>query len=205
MMMQKSVETRWFYPGTIPAQVVLWFQDGLAMSEPSRIDTYLHTPGVRDLGIKLREGRIEIKQRTGIFGLNTFHPRATGMVESWHKWSFLLNAADAETDMQTGFWIPVSKERMTRRYHIMPDGSLRAIPAWLFPLQRSSIEIANIILAGAAWWSFGLEVIGTDADLVKVLQTTAALVFKKSGFTDFRGEESYSYPQWLDLRYPTSA
>ncbi|TFG71830.1 MAG: hypothetical protein E4H27_03810, partial [Anaerolineales bacterium] len=61
--MQKSIETRWFFQGTVQPEVVRWFTTPLALAQPPRIDTYLYSPGTHDLGVKLREGRIEIKQR----------------------------------------------------------------------------------------------------------------------------------------------
>ena len=123
--MQKSVETRWFLPGTAPPEVVLWFQDGMAMAQPPRVDTYLHTPKSHDLGIKMREGRIEIKQRYDVHGQHTFHPNVSGIVESWGKWSFTVDSQDPAVDTLSGSWIPVTKERMIRRYHVSPGGTIR--------------------------------------------------------------------------------
>ena len=197
--MQKSVETRWFLPGIAPPEVVLWFQDEMAMPQPPRVDTYLHTPGVHDLGIKLREGRIELKQRLNVLGQHTFHPLVTGVVESWGKWGFPVNAANSEGEALSGAWIPVAKERIIRRYQVTLGGDIRAIPGWLFPLQRSTIAIANIVINDTTWWSLNLEVVGTDIDLFNALRVTADLAFMKSGFPTLSTAQSYSYPQWLDF------
>ena len=197
--MQKSIETRWFIPGNVPPGVILWFQDEMAVAQPSRIDTYLHTAKVHDLGIKLREGRIELKQRLIVLGQHTFTPAVTGIVESWGKWSFPLDSSNPAVDTLSECWIRVAKHRIIRRYQVTGDGSIRAIPGWLFPLQRSTIEIANIIINGSAWWSLNLEVVGTDIDLFNALQVTADLLFMKSGGPTLSGAQSFSYPQWLDL------
>ena len=197
--MQKSVETRWFLPGTAPPEVVLWFQGELTMTQPPRVDTYLHTPEAHDLGIKMREGRIEIKQRHNVLGKHTFHPLVSGIVESWGKWSFQINSQASAVETSSGTWIQVTKERMIRRYQVTPDGNIRSIPGWLFPLQRSTIEIANIIIYGKDWWSLNLVVVGTDINLFDALRITADYTFNKSGTPPLSTAESYSYPQWLDL------
>ncbi|MFN2285080.1 MAG: hypothetical protein ACK2UQ_11710, partial [Anaerolineae bacterium] len=65
-----TVETRWFYPGIIPSDVLAWYHYGERAPEaqPTRIDYYLRLSDHGDLGIKLREGRIEIKQRAKQYG-----------------------------------------------------------------------------------------------------------------------------------------
>ena len=196
--MQKSVETRWFFPGNIPPGVKTWFQDDLAMPQPSRIDVYLHTPGVYDLGIKLREGRIELKQRLNILGQHTFHPHVTGFVESWGKWGFMVSAENDLQQEMSGAWIPVEKKRSIRRYQVTQGGRIKAVPGWLFPVQRSTIEIAEIIINDSTWWSLNLEVVGTDIDLFDALRATADQVFITSEVPSLPVNQSFSYPQWLD-------
>ncbi len=199
--MQTSVETRWFLQGTAPPKVLQCFKDEMAVAQPPRVDTYLRTAKTPCLGIKLREGRIEIKQRVRQLGPHTFHPHVTGMVERWNKWGFPISAADTAAETQSDAWIPVVKERILRRYQIVSDSEIRAVPGWLFPLQRSSIEITNIVLNDTPWWSLGLEVVGTDIDLFKALKATAAIAFKSRGFPSLSAAQSYSYPKWIDLVY----
>lgn len=199
--MQNSIETRWFIPGIVPSEVVQWFHHKMVSTQPSRVDTYLHTPHTPNLGIKLREGRIEIKQRTFDRGLYRFHPDASGSVEGWSKWTFLINT-ESDLDIQGKTWVPVRKERMIRRYQVLPDGGIRAVPGWLLPLQRSSVEITNITLHDVSWWSLGFEVVGTDIDRFAALLSTTELAFRSSGFPPLSAEHSYSYPHWLDLMDP---
>ena len=201
--MQTSVETRWFLPGTAPPDVVQWFWDEMMVTQPTRIDSYLYTPKVHSLGIKLREGRIEIKQLNKKLGPYTFHADITGMVGNWNKWGFPISNSHIDVEAESNVWIPVVKERMLRRYQVVSGGKIRAVPGWLFPMQRSSIEITNIVINGTAWWSFGLEVVGTDIDLFEALQTTAVLAFKGRGVPQFSATQSYSYPHWLNLVHPT--
>ncbi|MGD8968471.1 MAG: hypothetical protein PVI07_13255, partial [Anaerolineae bacterium] len=57
---------------------------------PAREDHYLRLSDTYALGIKLRQGRIEAKQRVRRPGVVRFHERVTGIVEHWRKWSFQL-------------------------------------------------------------------------------------------------------------------
>ena len=200
--MQNSIETRWFLPGLMPSAVTEWFQHNMAITQPARVDTYLCTPQSPNLGIKLREGRVEIKQRSSDLGVHTFHPDVIGVVESWQKWSFMINSTESVYESQSEFWIDVKKDRVIRRYSILPNGDIKAVPGWLLPLQRSSIEITNIILDNASWWSLGFEVVGNDINLLTVLLETTALAFESSGFPPLPVDQSYSYPHWLELMHP---
>lgn len=52
-----------------------------------RQDRYLARPGCTGLGIKIREGRLEVKGRLAVDGLAGFGRAGEGCVESWAKWS----------------------------------------------------------------------------------------------------------------------
>ena len=95
-----SVEARWFYDGTIPPRVLRWFREyqGSLEGPAHRVDYYLRLADGDSLGIKVREGRLEIKQRHRTYGMVEFHERATGLVEHWRKWSFQL--------AQASDWLP---------------------------------------------------------------------------------------------------
>ncbi|NIV28827.1 MAG: hypothetical protein GWN58_04720, partial [Anaerolineae bacterium] len=63
--MYPTLEARWFMRGSIPHEVREWFARGepAPIHEPPRMDHYLRLQRSNALGIKLREGRLEIKQR----------------------------------------------------------------------------------------------------------------------------------------------
>ena len=60
-----TAEVRWFYEGAVSPEVLEWFEQGELTPEeqPYRVDYYLRLSDRDSLGIKLREGRIEVKQR----------------------------------------------------------------------------------------------------------------------------------------------
>ena len=85
--MYQSLETRWFYRGELPQPVRESFMDGAG--DPrfvERIDAYLLMPEVDTVGVKIREGRFEIKARVGpeedaeLLGI-------ASLLDRWVKWS----------------------------------------------------------------------------------------------------------------------
>ena len=69
--MLPTTEIRWFFAGDVPAAVGAWFGRAVPAAEPpaARRDYYLQQAERRDdLGVKLREGRVEVKHLTGACG-----------------------------------------------------------------------------------------------------------------------------------------
>lgn len=199
-----TVETRWFYPGSIPPDVLAWYHYGERAPEaqPTRIDYYLRLTDHDDLGIKLREGRIEIKQRVEQYGVEQLHERVCGWVEGWHKWSFGVN------DMGNGLndlagpqpaWIAVRKARRLRRYQVTETGDVIAIAGAELAAQGCTIELAELAVHGEIWWSLAFETFGPEdalhATFTRVTQHTLRGVNVPSLDTDY----SYGYAQWLKI------
>ena len=198
-----SLEVRWFCSDSIPAEVLEWFGGGERKpeEEPQRVDQYLRLGDTDALGIKLREGRLEIKQRHRQQGVVRFHERVTGLVERWRKWSFLVNEAGAglaDASMLTFFWIGVRKERRLRKYQLTDDGELVAIPAGEFPKRGCAAELTTIHVEGQEWWSLGLEAFGEESSMAEMLMLTARHVLAPGQLPfSFDATHSYGYPKWL--------
>src|SRR5689334_15836686 len=96
--MDVSFEMRWFtdYRDQI---IVDWFaRMGFDFDAvKSRTDYYLITNLKDDLGIKLREGNIELKQRRSRTEAVSITASATGYIEEWAKWSFNISSTDTES------------------------------------------------------------------------------------------------------------
>jgi hypothetical protein len=110
-----TAEVRWFGPGAIPPAIRNWFRSGerQPLAEPVRVDHYLCLPGIDALGVKIRQGRIEIKQRTSQQGIVQFQERIAGLVEHWLKWSLELAVDDAAITAELTSqpdWLAVQKE-----------------------------------------------------------------------------------------------
>ena len=64
--MLKSTEMRWFFEGMIPINVTKILKEtGLDISE-NRTDHYFLVQACDDIGIKVRNSRLEIKQRRDV-------------------------------------------------------------------------------------------------------------------------------------------
>jgi hypothetical protein len=198
-----SAEARWFYVGTIPPQVLKWFREEQgSLEEPAhRVDYYLHLPDGDSLGIKLREGRLEIKQRHRRHGTVEFHERATGLVEHWRKWSFRLAQASErfpQIMVSDSSWIAVSKQRWLYRYRITRDKDIIPMDAVEYPEQGCDLELTRVKAEGRDWWTWGFEAFGEETALQENLVLVAAQIFAAHRPPIVLGaSHSHSYPAWL--------
>ncbi|MBN2500747.1 MAG: hypothetical protein JXB38_08225 [Anaerolineales bacterium] len=199
-----TVETRWFGEGPVPRHVRAWFRSGDRRPEiqPARSDYYFRLPGNHALGIKMREGRIEIKQCTQVFGVTDFQASVIGVIEGWDKWSFDLEAADTYvTGVQAmpESWLGVVKERWLCKYTLEENNAILAIPvqtmaAFGCNLELTWVEVENL---GETWWTLGLEAYGQGVDLYDLLRKVGGHVFARGDRLYLKLRDSYSYPQWL--------
>lgn len=198
-----TVEVRWFYPGRVPAGVSAWFRRCVGQfEEPApRTDYYLCLAGGDVLGVKLREGRIEIKGRGQQFGVVRFHDRVAGLLERWRKWTFML--ADAESALarvqaSTPAWIGVRKERRLRRYGLVDGSQVVAIAPGVHAPWECCLELTRIDVAGRPWWSVAFEASGDASALRENLLTTARHVLGAADPPALTAVDSCGYPHWLD-------
>jgi hypothetical protein len=199
-----SMEVRWFYKGVVPEEVVAWFQQDRPEvdEQPGRLDYYLCLGDMDGLGIKLREGRIEIKQRQHQRGVVRFRQRVAGLVEGWRKWSLAM--ADPESDLSdivvpVSSWIPVRKERSLRQYGVARDGRSTAVSAGSLFGQGCNVELTSIEAGGERWWSLGFEAFGDESYLWEMLLTVVEHVFALKVPFFFDASHSYAYPRWLGM------
>jgi hypothetical protein len=198
-----SAEARWFYGGAIPQQVLQWFREEHgSLKEPAdRVDHYLHLPDEDSLGIKLREGRLEIKQRHRRYGTVEFHERAAGLVEHWRKWSFQLAQGSDRLppDMIADPpWIAVSKRRRLYRYRITRNREVVPVETVEYPEQGCDLELTSVKAEGRDWWTWGFEAFGEETALQGNLVLVAAQIFDTHGPPIVLGaSHSHSYPAWL--------
>lgn len=88
-----SLEVRWIFPGQLESAVTRWFEC-FPVAVQSRVDTYLLSPDLPGLSVKVRGfGPLEVKLYGGSPGILDVAGRARGRIESWQKWSFPLRPA----------------------------------------------------------------------------------------------------------------
>ena len=202
--MYPTLEVRWFMRGSIPQDVREWFARGEPppIHEPPRVDHYLCLPRSNALGIKLREGRIEIKQRLHQYGNIRFHRRVTGAIEHWRKWSMPLATMGeglAEILVPESSWIAVRKERMLRGYRCDAGGQVVATGGG-YADRGCHMELTGVQAGDRVWWTLAFEAYGAEPSLRGSLASTMAYVLERDGAPmslDARG--SYGYPRWLAL------
>src|ERR1700733_11784409 len=112
MIMLPSVEVRWFISGSLPEKLRTWFEQGIlvAADRKKRTDHYLCLPGMTSIGVKLREGKFEVKRRDADLGLATIGSRAIGRLGLWRKWSFTI-ADEAAEKAPDNHWCSIEKTR----------------------------------------------------------------------------------------------
>lgn len=194
--MRHTSEMRWFLQGQIPEAIDRWFQSGSPLANATqRQDWYLKLPNRSDWGIKLREGKIEAKQRTSESGVQAFGDRLQGRLEQWVKWSLPIGVGQIllRNELTQAAWIAVQKRRRQKRYVLTDQGMV--LSAELRLQQGCALELAEVTVAAQSWYSVGLEAFGrsTETTLIQVLETLAA----EPDCPALRAADSLSYPAWL--------
>jgi hypothetical protein len=203
-MLFPTLEVRWFIRGNIPVEVREWFVQGdpAPIDEPPRVDHYLCLQRTNALGIKLREGRIEIKQRLRQYGNIRFHRRVTGVIEHWRKWSLPLAMAGeslAENLVPRSSWIDVRKERMLRGYRCDAEGQVAAIPGG-YADRGCHLELTNVQAGDRVWWTLAFEAYGAEPSLRGSLVSTMGYILERDGAPcSLDARDSFGYARWLAL------
>ena len=197
-----TVELRWFYLGTIPEAIAGWFQQpelGKPLKPSSeREDTYLLVPGHEYLGLKLRQGNLEVKLRQAELGVQSLATSWQGRVEQWVKWSADSSdpiVAMGEQSIAQGTWVSVQKRRSQRRYEVSPNQTCVAVPIGQSMSAGCTMELTQLTINHTDWWSLAFEATG-DRSLAS-LKTVVDWVSCTSCPIQPKAEDSYAYPHWL--------
>ena len=175
----RTTEVRWFLAGPLPPAADAWFARlGPRIEGETRTDHYL-APTDDALGLKLREGALEPKRRDAVGGPLTAG-RAHAAVETWTKWSFPL-AADAGPEAG---WVEGTK---TRRQREIVTGA-----------GRCRLDVSEVTVGGAVWWSVCLEAEGPNDDAARsALGAGAARWLARTDAPALPAEAAMGYPAWL--------
>lgn len=199
--MWESAEIRWFYEGDIPAGVQDWLAQvpGIPDQQPIRTDHYLRLAGDDSLGIKLREGRLEIKQRLDRHGIVSFDQRVAGLLQTWRKWSFPLAPVGGPSGVPgpASSWIAVHKERRLHRYALLDQNRLVSAATDRYPPQGCDLELARLSAARQRWWTLALEAFGPEGTLGDTVLLAGQRLFSYADPPQLEARSSWSYPTWL--------
>lgn len=186
--MLTSLEIRWFYAGKLPEAILDWFGEdrlgGEIQPPEERSDIYLYIPESEYLGIKLRQGRLEVKWRQAELGIVRSGERVEGKLEKWSKWLCEDPTAESfkpEVVVGRSSWVSVQKVRQQRMY------------------DNCAIELTQLNIKGNDWWSLAFETQGAEASKINQLQSIAKQVFKTYNGIQLTNLDSYAYPTWLSM------
>jgi hypothetical protein len=191
------MEVRWWGQGEAPALLEEWFQEmpGESQLEPKRVDRYFPVNTDR-LGIKLRQGRIEIKRRRGLPQVVQFHPQINGIKERWEKLG--LELAPGLAEAVEGPWIDVAKTRRLHWYRMEEDGYVRPVAdAAACRGHGCEVELSTVEAEDERWWSLCFEAFGDPQALDFTLSTVADHALAVDHPPLMIVEDSYAYPRWL--------
>ena len=193
----RSLEVRWIFPGQLETVVAGWFARFPAELE-TREDTYLLSPHLRGLSVKLRAGAaLEVKAYQGSPGILDMAGRARGRMESWRKWSFPFGSPSHGGRDPAG-WRLIRKARRISRFSLA-SGPIRVRGQGLGEEAGCAVELTEVLTRGQAWWTLGFESVGPPHLLRSQLEATAALVFAETlpGEVEPGLNDSRSYAEWL--------
>ena len=214
-----SHEVRWFFEGKAHQHESLkrWFETTAPIQKSPGVgplvwkgrledqpDVYLLVPGSDDMGIKWREGELQIKGRVASLGSQVFCGRHQGNVERWIKWSYAnlpasyqrLFVAEQETELMT---VSVRKTRALRKVRLNTlTGQAEEVDAEVFIDRGLGLELTELEIAGKAYCSLAFEAFPNDSAMdAAFTEAVEAFVDGLTAF-DLTAASSQSYPAFLD-------
>lgn len=208
MPLYKSTEARWFFPQEAVNLAAWqgWFKIAASHRQSPRTDAYLMQPQTAAVGIKQREGRLEVKSLVTApapFALQPLSFRVTGTHDSWIKWSFKSpnDAALAASLATQGPWFAVHKKRALHLL-VLEAGDAHLLEEHQHVAQGCIAELTELHTAQGDWLTLGFEAFGEDLAEGK---NPARLLGYVQGFLERLGAppealdtpRSQSYPLWL--------
>jgi len=205
-MVLHTAEARWFIPEALPDAILDWFAAGRPLdSEGVQVHEYLLFPGCDSVGVKLRNGRLEVKAMRGPSQPLSLHIGIEGRTEQWVKWSFASDSLQAldKALHQSGRWLKVRKERFLRRFSA-EQGTLTEVAVGQRPFATVGchFEVTRIDVDADPrfWFSLGFEAFGPPVATARILDDALLLFFNAHGCmpgTTLSENESACYPAWL--------
>ncbi len=198
-MMLKSIELRWFFKGVIPKNVTKFCNLSFKCKIEYRTDYYLELKNCNNLGIKLRDKRLEIKWRQNRYDIiKLFNQNISGNIESWVRWEWvdgtsyndIIKFMDIHTDSPL---IKVDKKRSQKKF-IVKDSILEEIHCDQCDFD-CALEVTELKIKNQIWWSVGFDIFkGEDKTLFEVMIKDHSI---QDLLLKFEVENSYGYPEWI--------
>ena len=199
-----TLEVRWFRPGAAPEPILVWFLAFHSQPErvPRRVDRDLRVPQeVTSVGIKLREGGLEVKMREQEHGLLRMHARVRGVLEQWCKWRFPLARTAGTTppwSRPDTSWVDVSKQRLVHRFSVAPTARVVHVAPGEYPSRGCVLELTEVGVGGRQWWTLCFEAFGDAATLRETFSLVTKHVLATGEPPRLDAAGSFGYPGFLE-------
>jgi hypothetical protein len=209
-----SRELRWFFEGPLSAHPDLeeWFlgcapfdtADGVTSPawQPRRDnapDVYLLLPGQEDMGIKWREGLLQIKGLVESLGEREFCGMHVGSVERWIKWSY-ARLPDGYADLFDSPAVEtaaVHKVRSTRLVDLATETPVEVSPD-TFLVLGMAVELTRIATGDKEYCSLGFEAFPDPRVTDATFDTAVARFLRSLAAVRLDAAGSMSYAAWLN-------
>lgn len=214
-----SHEVRWFFEGASDQHDSLkhWFVTAEPFPKSTDVgppvwrgrlddqpDVYLIIPGSGDMGIKWREGYLQIKGCVASLGTQVFCGRHQGEIERWVKWSYPdmppayknLFLSGHERDLLT---VAVQKVRMLRKVRVDTfTGQAEEVESTSQIDRGLGIELTDLQVGGNAYCSLAVEAFPDDSAMGSAFTEVVDTFLNNLTEIDLNAAQSKSYPSWLE-------
>jgi len=186
-----------------------FLKEGIWDPPDERVDLYAVVPNAIDMGIKWREGQLQIKGRQEDCGVQCFGGGSQGRVEQWLKWTYKgceISSAFLpwfEQGRGSGpengpLIVAVAKARALRRIKVDGQGMISEISSRKgFSDRGVNVELTWLNVLGDEYWSIGFESFPDDSAISTAFTEVADRFLVNLRGVDLRMENCDSYPSWL--------
>ena len=156
------------------------------------------------MGIKWREGALQIKGRTASLGTQVFCGRHRGHVEHWAKWSYPdmppayknLFLSGQEQDLLT---VAVKKVRALRKIRVDTiSGRPEEVEATALIDRALVIELTDLQIQGNSYCSLAVEAFPDDSAMHSAFGGAVEAFLSDLTDIELDAAHSGSYPSWLN-------
>ncbi|MGO4882341.1 MAG: hypothetical protein ACLP59_16145 [Bryobacteraceae bacterium] len=219
-MMLSSHEVRWFFRGTVDQHKGLrkWAEfnnpierdSGIAAPEwkgrlNGKPDVYLIVPEHVDMGIKSREGQLQIKGLQCALGTQVFTGGRQGCVERWIKWSYEGEAIDqafagwfSEGGVTGPRRIEVFKTRCLRKARLDPQsGKAKEVNPDEHIERGCALEVSDLRVGTDSFSSLAFEAFPDDSAMHSDFNHFVNVFLNDLPDIPMSATNSMGYPAWL--------
>jgi hypothetical protein len=219
-MMVASHEVRWFFTGSVDAypNFKSWVEEFCPFEREDPVaspqwrgrlgdkpDVYFMIPDQIDMGIKWREGKLEIKGLQSSLGTQLFQGGHTGKVERWMKWSYAgqviantflpwINSVAQPGPRKVGIF----KRRCLRKVRMDPhSGESREVSTTRLVDRGANLEVTDLTVGSGCYCSIGFEAFPDDSEMHAAFSRLVNRFLEGLQGVKLTTANSMSYPEWL--------